>query len=171
MPYNANIDLTDKASSPKINQLTYLAPGGFRLLIDWKKYSNVEYTVQQVALPEITVNAAPLNLKQRNIGLAPDKIEYGILDVSFLIDENMVNYQEIHDWMLGMVTEEDNAVNKKTRDITLQVLSSANNIVRTIRFIDAFPISLSSIPFDTTRADVEYVVGNIQFQYSYFKFA
>jgi hypothetical protein len=36
-----------------------------------------------------------------------DKLTYQSLDVSFLVDENLNNYKEIHDWMTGIGFPED----------------------------------------------------------------
>lgn len=170
MPYTNDISFNEEATSSPIQQLTYVNPAGFRLLLDTKKYPNAQYTIQTAALPDISINAAPLNTPQRNIGLAADKIDYGIFDLTFLVDEQLINYKEIHDWMLGIVTQEDNKSTRKERDLTLQVLSSSNNVVQQIRFVDAYPINLSSLPYDTTVTDVQYLIAAVSFQYSYFKF-
>ena len=119
---------------------------------------------------ELTVALhAVFNTPKRNIGIAPDKIEYNPFDLTFLVDEKMQNYKEIHDWILGLVTEDDFAV-RKARDVTLQVLNSHNNVSQEIQFIDAFPINLSSLPFDATTTDIQYLTASVTFQYSYFKF-
>ena len=31
-----------------------------------------------------------------------DKITYQSLDISFLVDENLNNYKELHDWLIGL---------------------------------------------------------------------
>ena len=37
-----------------------------------------------------------------DIPLPGDKITYSSLDMSFIVDENLNNYKEIHDWILGL---------------------------------------------------------------------
>ena len=37
-----------------------------------------------------------------DIPLPGDKITYASLDLSFVVDENLNNYKEIHDWILGL---------------------------------------------------------------------
>ena len=108
--------------------------------------------------------------------MMPDKIDYAPLEIAFLIDEDLINYKEIHDWILGLVIENDapksgNAYNiRKTRDLTLQILTSHNNVAKEIIFADAYPISLSSLPFSTNVTDIEYLTAVTSFQYSYYKF-
>ena len=56
------------------------------------------------------------------------------------------------------------------RDMTLTVMNSANNVTKQIKFVDAYPTSLSSIPFDITTTDVEYLTAVASFRYSYYQF-
>jgi hypothetical protein len=37
-----------------------------------------------------------------------DAITYGSLDISFLVDENLSNYKELHDWISGLGFPKDN---------------------------------------------------------------
>lgn len=168
MPYSKTINFSDEATNTSVDQLTYVNPAGFKLLIDKLKYPNAQYTIQTAALPDMTIDGAVYNTPQRNVFEAPDKVTYGGFEATFLVDEALVNYTEIHDWMLGMVTQKDDGV-RKMRDMTLQILSSHNNVIKEIQFVDAYPTSLSSLPFDTTITDIQYLVANVSFNYSYFK--
>lgn len=169
MPYQLDVDFTDQASATTQAPLNYVNPTAFKLVIDSQKYKNAQFMAQTIALPDVILAGAIYNTRQRNIVEAPDKVEYGQFDMTFLIDEYLLNYKEIHDWMIGLVTTDDQGV-RKERDMTLQILSSHNNVVAEIQFANAIPINLSSLPFDVKSQDVEYLTGNVTFQYSYFKF-
>lgn len=170
MPYTTEISLQVKEDDT-FNEATlnYLAPTGFKLQIDGLTYPNTEYNVQTVSLPEISVPGAAVNLQRRNIAMTADKVNYGNLTVVFLVDENLQNYKEMHDWMLAIVNNEDARQDGKVRDLTLTILNSHNNVNKQIQFIDAFPIDVSALPFDLTSTDVTYLQATITFQYSYFK--
>lgn len=168
MPYTKTINFSDEASTSQITNLTYVNPAGFKLVIDSLKYPNAQYTIQTASLPNMSVPGAVYNTPMRNIMQPADKVTYGTFEATFLVDEALVNYTEIHDWMLGMVNQKDEGV-RKVRDMTLQVLSSHNNVIKEIQFIDAHPIDLSSLPFDTTITDIQYLVASVSFEYSYFK--
>jgi hypothetical protein len=170
MPYSIETNFAVERTSTLQETLSYANAVSFRLAIDKLKFPNVEYTVQTLSLPDMNMEGAPLATPQRNIALAPDKIDYGQFEMTFLVDEYLYNYIEIHDWMLGLVTTGENKDTRLVRDMTLQVLTSHNNVAREIQFIDAYPTSLSSLPFDTTVADTNYLVANVSFNYSYFKF-
>lgn len=176
MPYTTTVNFSDDYQAPTQDQTAFVNPSGFRLLIDNMKYKNAQYFVQTASLPDVSAQGAPSPYKQRNITMMPDKIEYSTLEIAFLIDEDMINYKEIHDWILGLVIENDTpksgtAYNiRKTRDMTLQILTSHNNVAQEIQFIDAYPISISSLPFSTNVTDVEYLTAVASFNYSYYKF-
>lgn len=172
MPYTTKVNFSDDYQAPTQDQTAFVNPSGFRLLIDSLKYKNAQYFVQTASLPDVSTAGAPLQYKQRNIAAMPDKLEYASLEVAFLIDEDLMNYKEIHDWILGLVIEPDQAsyTSRKTRDLTLQILTSHNNVGQEIIFVDAYPISLSSLPFSTNVTDVEYLTAVASFNYSYYKF-
>jgi hypothetical protein len=145
----------------------FLNPTSFVLQLDTVVYPTAEFTVQTMILPDVSVNGAPYHTPSRSIAIAADKIEYGQFDCSFLVDEDLINYKEIYDWLYNQVDNNNNSSN--VRDLTLNILSSANNVTKQIRFIDAYPTTLSSLPFDITTTDVEYLTAVVSFSYSYFE--
>jgi len=83
-----------------------------------------------------------------------------------MVTENMENYVELFNWMVDNASEST----LSTCDITLHILTSSNNVIRQIRFVEAFPVSIGAIDFHTQNTDVEYVVADASFQYSHFYF-
>jgi len=169
MPYDTNVDFSDSASNSLVRDITYASPIGFRLIIDSQRYPNAQFSVQTASIPEITVNAATYATPQRTIAIAGDKVEYSDFSCTFIVDEQLENYYEIHEWLVGLVTEPEDRNTRKTRDLSLLVLDSHNNVSREIQFVDAYPTTLSTLDFDAKNTDVEYLVGDVTFGYSYFK--
>lgn len=169
MPYDKSVDFSDTAQSTLLKDVGYASPIGFRLAIDSIRYPNAEFTVQTASIPEITVDAATYATPQRNIEVAGDKITYAPFSCSFIIDENLENYYEIHDWLIGLVIEPDDKNIRKTRDMTLLILNSHNNVSREVQFADAYPTSLSTLDFDAKLTSVDYLTAEVSFNYSYFK--
>jgi len=169
MPYDINVDFSDSASNEFLKGVGYASPLGFRLLIDSQRYPNAQFHIQTAAIPEISVDAAAYATPQRTIEIAGDKVTYSPFTCTFLVDEQLENYYEIHDWLLGLVVEPDGKDINKTRDLTLFILDSHNNVSREIQFVDAYPTSLSTLDFDAKETSVEYLVGDVSFNYSYFK--
>ena len=86
----------------------------------------------------------------------------------------MKNWLSIYNWIvgLGFATPEDQVEYKKlkergalTTDATLTVLTSNMNPQLNFVFRDCFPLSLSSIDFNSTETDVTYVTATVSFQY------
>jgi hypothetical protein len=147
----------------------FLNPSSFVLTLDSQTYSGAEFTIQTMVLPDVTVEGAPLQYKQINVGRVGDKINFGAFEVSYLIDEDLLNYKEIFDWLKSNVETNHTATNH-VRDLTLTIMNSANNVTKEIKFVDAYPISISSLPFDITTTDVEYLTAVVTFEYSYYDF-
>ena len=79
----------------------YADPTKFKFNI--AKLPKVEYFCTQVNLPGISISD---NYSQptpfRDIPLPGEKLRYEPLSVTFLVDENLENYQEIHGWLRGL---------------------------------------------------------------------
>ena len=147
----------------------FLNPSSFVLSLDSQTYSGAEFTIQTMFLPDVTAEGAPLQFRQRNIATVADKITFGSFEVSYLIDEDLLNYKEIFDWIKSNVESNHTATNH-VRDLTLTIMNSANNVTKQIKFVDAYPTSLSSLPFEITTTDAEYLTAVVSFQYSYYEF-
>jgi hypothetical protein len=169
MAYENEINYRVEPTSVLAENQSFANPAGFRLVIDNLKYPNAQYNVQAAAIPDLSVPGAAMNTPKRNVLIAADKVEYAPLTLTFLVDENFTNYQEIHDWMFGMVGQADFG-DRKTRDLTLIIYNSSNNVVKEIQFVDAHPTSLSSLPFEVTNETVNYLTAVVEFSYSYYKF-
>ncbi|SVC00048.1 uncharacterized protein METZ01_LOCUS252902, partial [marine metagenome] len=73
----------------------FLNPSSFVLTLDSQTYSGVEFTVQTMMLPDVTSEGAPVPFRSLNVAMAGDKLTYGAFEVSYLIDEDLLNYKEI----------------------------------------------------------------------------
>ena len=167
MPYDKSINFNSERTSTLQTNASFMTPSRFKLVIDSLKYPNTEFMVTQVELPTITATPVVESFRQRNVPGTPDKIDYSEFTITFLIDENMVNFTEMHDWIFGMVKESDEGV-YKTRDMTLVVLNSNNNPIKKIRFINAFPTTLTGPTFDVTATDATFLTSTATFAYSYY---
>ena len=87
------------------SKLDYASPIQFRFKMT--KLPNVEFFVQTANIPGITLGEVTMPTPLKDIPMPGDKITYQNLDVSFLVDENLNNYKEIHDWITGLGFPED----------------------------------------------------------------
>ena len=82
------------------DKLDYASPIQFRFKI--AKLPEVEFFVQTVNLPGISLGSATVPTPLYDYPVPGDKITYQSLDISFLVDENLNNYKELHDWLSGL---------------------------------------------------------------------
>ena len=82
------------------SKMDYASPIQFRFKI--AKLPQVEFFIQSVNLPGITLGSATVVNPLYDYPVPGDKITYQSLDISFLVDENLNNYKELHDWLTGL---------------------------------------------------------------------
>jgi len=81
-------------------KLDYASPIQFRFKCT--KLPEVEFTCQTANIPGISLGGAIQSTPLVDIPIPGDKISFQSLDINFLVDENLNNYKEIHDWLLGI---------------------------------------------------------------------
>ena len=120
---------------------------------------NTSFFIQTVNLPGISLEAQVVATPQlQNFSRHTGIITYEALDVTFMIDEYLKNWQEVYEWMIGDVSKYTSAV--------LTILSSSMNPTMEIHFKDIFPTSLSEIAFDSTTTDPVYQIATVSFNYT-----
>jgi len=163
------------------NELDYLRPNAFKFQVH--NIPNVSYFCQAANIPEMNLPPAVLPTPLVDIPYAGEKLDFGVLMIRFLIQEDMKNYKELYDWMIGLGFPEDHEqhtkfeesqsyrfpdVEKKpfmSSDATLFLLDSNNNPITNIIFRDAFPVSLQGLDFEISTGNTDYMVGVAMFRY------
>ena len=167
-----------------LNQLqnrNYLSPIGFTF--DIARFRKVSFFSTSASIPEISLGSPEQSNYLKDIFHPGDRLSYGDLPIQFLVDEDMVNYTLIHNWMTGLgfpesvqqflnvTTNNDGKRDFELQysDATLGVLNSNYNVVANIKFWDLFPTSLSTMEFNSTDTDINYVTANVTFKYLYYQ--
>jgi|TARA_B100001013_G_scaffold64145_1_gene33512 hypothetical protein len=120
---------------------------------------NTTFFIQTVNLPGVTLEAAVMATPQlQNLSRHTGIITYETLELTFMVDEYLKNWQEIYEWIVGDENKYTSAV--------LTILSSSMNPTMEIHFKDIFPTSLSGIAFDSTTTDPVYQTGTVSFNYT-----
>jgi hypothetical protein len=82
-------------------KLDYASPTQFKFSI--LKLPKVEYFCTAATLPGISLSDSySQSTPFKDIPLPGEKLNYERLVVSFMVDENLENYQEIHGWLRGL---------------------------------------------------------------------
>ena len=150
------------------SDLDYLKPNGFKFQIH--NLPNVSYFCQAANIPAIQIGAPEFQTPLSNIPVPGDKLTYGDLVIRFLVQENMSNYLELYNWMVGLGFPESReqyknwneaqryrfpAISDKRlgalgnfSDADFFILDSDNNPNVKITYYYVFPVSLEGLDFD-----------------------
>lgn len=148
------------------NNINFIKPTQFKMVIDKEQYGNFNYFCTTFSLPSISATEVQTNFRGNQLSMPSEVIQYDPLNVRFLIDENFENYKEIFKWF------QDNKGSDKpiVSDVTLIILSSHNNVTNKLKFVDAYPTSLSGVEFNTQDTTSEYLTTDVTLKYTYFEF-
>jgi len=177
-------------------KLDYASPTQFKFGIH--QLPLVEYFVTAVDLPDISLGTTVQNTPFKDIPIPGEKLTYGPLTLTFLIDEYLENYISLHDWITGLGFPEKRSQFSKFRDSTsntpakpgnqppvdrigsatpdtalysdgyIMLLSNKNNPVVQIDFQDMFPTSIGALSYSQGATDVDYLTMTATFEYKIF---
>ena len=171
------------ARASEIENRNFLSPTGFKFVL--KRSPKVAFFCNEANIPDLNLSIATQYTRLgRDIPQPGNKVEFGDLNLRFLVDEDLGNYMEIQRWIRGLGYPDNlgefadlessgfyqtNYINDAQNiysDGTLQVLSS--NFVSNfqITFKDLFPYSLGTLTFDATMTDIQYFTADVSFKYT-----
>jgi hypothetical protein len=171
------------ARATQIENRNFLSPTGFKFTLT--RAPKVAFFCNEANIPDLNLGIAVQPTYLKDIDLPGDKIVYGDLNLKFMVDENLENYMEIHNWITGLgypeklqqfrdlqkqaVIDEKRYLNRPAQiysDGDLQVLNSSMIPKFQVRFNDLFPYNLSTLPFDATLTDIQYFTADVSFKYT-----
>jgi len=153
----------------------FLSPINFKFQI--KRAPNVNFFIQQVNIPGLSLQPIEVNNPLIRIPYAGDHVMYEELTIIFKIDENLQNYLEIFNWIKSEGKQTQAEYNSLASmpiysgqglrsEISLNILTSKRNPNYEIVFHDAFPINLTSLNFNSSLEDINYLEASAQFRYT-----
>ena len=87
-------------------KLDYASPTQFKFSII--KLPKVEYFCTSVNIPGVNLGETTQATPLKKIPVPGDTLTYEPLQMTFLVDENLENFQEIHGWLVGLGFPRDN---------------------------------------------------------------
>jgi len=170
--------------NPFLNQITnrnFLNPVGFQFTL--QKKPKIDFFCNAANIPGINLGVAMQPTPLKAIPVPGETLTYDDLTLRFMVDENMENYLEVWNWLnqfgfprdfgqyKELLDEDENNPGVQTAisgmsDGTLLVYNSNYNVNLKVQYKDLFPVSLSSIQFDTTLTDIKYATAEAIFKYT-----
>ena len=167
----------------QLENRNFLAPVGFRFNL--KRSPGTAFFCNQANIPDLNLGVTEQPNYLRQIPTPGDMIDFGDLNLRFLVDEDLKNFMEIQNWIRGLGfpesvqefrdLETSGTVPRRDyvqsgqdiySDGTLQILSSNFNAKFNVNFKDLFPTSLTTLTFDATDTDIEYFTADATFKYT-----
>ena len=153
--------------------INHLQASGFRFVADRRRLANLSFFAQSVNHPSITSNAAEVPYgKFQTVPSIGDKISYGALTCTMIIDEDMQSYLEIFNWIKHNIDNNDKGgtdVNAAFADLRMQILSSHNNVNKEIIYKDAFPTDLGEMNMESNLDGTAVMVVPVTFRFTEFE--
>lgn len=158
---------------------------GNKYVLSFGRLPNLQYFCQTVTVPGVSLSEIPKPTPFVDLYVPGEKAIYDLLNVTFMVDEEIRAWKEVHDWIRGMTFPTNyneykslNSLNEyvslgKTvgpqySDATLLLLSSANNPLYKFTFFEVFPTSISSFAMSTTDTPESVITADATFRYSYY---
>ena len=162
----------------------FLSPIGFKFVIG--RTPHVDYFCQSASIPDVSIGVRDIQTPVNDFSIPGDKLSYGDLNLRFMVNENLDNYYEIYKWLKGLTNPKHQdeflkyiaTVDEKGRvdnfektmsDARLLILNSNYNVCSVINFYNIFPISLTTLEFDSSATDVNYFTAVVNYKYTLYE--
>lgn len=157
----------------------------FRL--NFSRLDGMTYFCQTSSLPGVSLSEVVRNTPFIDLFVPGEKLMYDPLTITFLVDEDLRAWEQIHDWIRGMTFpvnfEEYMNLDRQARssnirsvgkaqpqysDGSMTIFTNKNNPNLRIEFKDLFPISLGAIQFSTMDSSENIITADASFRFSYY---
>jgi len=144
----------------------------------------MQFFVQTASVPGISLSETPITNPFVDIYSPGEKAIYDLLTVTFIVDEDIQAWKEIHDWIRAMTFPKEFAEYRDlTRlskmsvakpgfpqfsDASLTLLTSSNRPNYKFKFYDCFPTSLSTFIMSSTDGPDNTITADATFRYNYY---
>lgn len=161
-----------------------LHPNKFQ--ISCPRMPNIQYFAQALSLPGIALSEAVQPTPFVDLYVPGEKAIYDLINITFMIDEELKGWIEVHDWLRAMTfpvkySEYKNLSNlhrnttgvpkdkfPQYSDINITLLTSKNNPCVKFTFYDCFPTTLSSFLVSSSDTPENVVTSDVSIRYSYY---
>jgi len=187
---------SESATSRQPREFNYSQSNQFKVYLGL--FPKTEWFVVRANIPSVTLGQAVQATRLIDMPVVGDKLTYDQFYMTFIVDEKLENYMELHNWMINIgfpqnYSQFDSLIRPdgttrpvgKTSDsriagfgkvsdrdlysdITMFILSSKNNPVAKVKMYESFPVSITNIEYSQQESDTTYAECTATFAYSFF---
>lgn len=174
------------------NNVDLLQSTKFR--ITFNRLPGMTYFCQQANLPGVSLTEIPKSTPFVELYVPGEKLIYDTLNITFLVDEDLRAWTQIHDWMRGITfpldfeeylnLQKENSISPlgqrfinntglaggQYTEAIMTIFTNKNNANFRVKFVDLFPISLSTIIFNTSDSADNVVTADATFRFTYYNY-
>ena len=191
-----NITGTQDALARQPTVFNYSQSNQFRVSLSL--FPKTQWFVVRANIPSVTLGQGVQATRLIDMPIVGDKITYDQFYFTFIVDEQLQNYMELHNWLLNIGFPErfdqfqgqvrPDGTTRPTgktsdpevagfgkysdrdlySDITMHILSSKNNPVAKIKFFECFPVNLTNVEYSQQESDTTYAECTATFAYTLF---
>lgn len=133
---------------------------------------NMAFYLKTVNLPGIQLGSLDVDSPFTKMPIPGDKLTYNELNIEFIVDEKLINYFEIADWIKAIAFETSyndykqllNETGSPYTDATLIITSNQFNPLYEIHFEELFPVSIDDIPLTSSENNVILISATFRFR-------
>lgn len=165
------------------SNINLLHPNKFTLT--FQRLPEMQYFCQGASVPGVSMGEAPRNTPFVDLYSPGEKIIYDLLNVTFFVDEELKSWLGVHDWIRAMTFpetfEEYLKLGSQVKhmpqrpefpqfsDATLTLYSSSFKPYYRFKFVDCFPISLSSFVVSAEQSPDNVITADASFRFAYYR--
>lgn len=156
----------------------------FRLV--FSNLPGITYFCQSINLPGVSLSEVPRNTPFIDLYVPGEKLIYDVLNITFLVDEDLRAWEQIHDWIRALTFPTDfseyadlpRITNSGFRsfsrqqpqyvDASFTAFTNKNNENIRFNFKELFPTTLSSIQFNASDTADNIITADASFRFSYY---
>ena len=116
-------------------KLDYSSPTQFRFLIN--QLPKVQYFTTEANIPGLTLGEGTYATPLKDIPILGDKLTYEDLTITFIVDENLENYIEMHTWLTGIGFPKDRSQFRDFRSATSNMSTKTRGVSKDIGDVKA----------------------------------
>ena len=159
----------------------------FRVTFD--RLPGVTFFCQSANVPGVSLTEIPRFTPFIDLYAPGEKMVYDTFNITFLVDEDMRNWTEIHDWIRAMTFPTDfkeyldlqrlsktnyfrarEKMAPQYSSAIMTVYTNKNNPNFRVKFVDLFPTSVGTLLFNSQDSAENIVTADATFRFSYYDY-
>lgn len=158
-----------------------LQPNKFQL--NFSRTPTMQFFCQAISVPGISLSEIPRNTPFVDLYSPGEKAIYDVLNVTFVVDEELKSWLEIHNWIRALTFPKDfqeyrdlermskyvgNTQRPQYSDASLTFLSSSYTPTWRFKFFDCFPTSISAFVLSAQEGPENIITADATFRFAYY---